>query len=268
MFLNNRIKYFLAITGLFFLAVEKSYAQDLPKQIYSADGIPDSLKENANSVVRYSMEDYDVKGPGKAVVKIRYVVTVLNEKGDRQGIVDLGYNKKFNSINSFEMRVYDAKGVLIKKYHKSDMYDGAVSMEATLVNDDRFLAVKHSFASYPQTVEVTIEETMNSIMNLGSWNIQESEQSVEDSYCHVSINSDAGFRYSCKNTIVKPEKTNSGSTDIYLWHVSNLKAFKDEESSESWRVLPKVRFTANKFEYYGIRAISVAGKVLANGSRH
>jgi hypothetical protein len=77
------------------------------------------------------------------------------------------------------------------------------------------------------------------------------EQSVQNSYCHVSISSDAGFRYSDKNTSVKPEKTTSGNIDSYLWYASNLKAFKAEDNAMHWRVLPEVRFTANKFEYYG-----------------
>lgn len=246
-----KLKYVLAATGLCLLSAGKLYSQEIPKELYSAAGIPDSLKEDANSVMRYSMEDYDVKGPGKATIKTHYIVTVLNDKADREGLVELPYNKRFNSINSFEMRVYDAKGTLLKKYHKSDMYDGAVSMEETLVNEERFLALKHSFASYPETIEVTYEKTLTSIINLGYWNIQSSEQSVQDSYCQVSISADAGFRYLAKNTSVKPEKNTSGNSEHYLWHVSNLKAFKEEEHSEYWRVLPEIRFAANKFEYYG-----------------
>ncbi|HVW13001.1 MAG TPA: DUF3857 and transglutaminase domain-containing protein [Mucilaginibacter sp.] len=244
-----KFKYLVALTG-FCLVFIRAYCQDIPKEVYSATGIPDSLKQDAGSVVRYCMEDYDVKGPGKATHKIHSVVTVLNEKGDHEGLVELPYNKKFNTINSFEMRVYDAAGTLLKKYHKSDMYDGAVSMEATLISDDRFLGLRHSFASYPETVEVDYEESINSIINIGSWDIQGTEQSIQDSYCHVSIGADAGFRFSAKNTSVKPDKTSSGSTDNYLWHVSGLKAFKDEERSKPWRVLPKVRFAANKFDFY------------------
>jgi len=251
MTLYYKLRYILVALVLCFFSISRAHSQGVPKDAYIAAAIPDSLKEDANSVVRYSMEEYNVKGPGKAVVNVHTIITVLNEKADGEGLVKLGYNKKFNSISSFEMRVYDAKGELIKKYHKSDMYDGAESMEETLVNDYRFLAIRHSFASYPQTIEISFEKDINSIINIGAWGIQESEQSVQESYCTVSISSDAGFRYKNKNTLVKPEKTTSGNTDHYLWHASNLKAFKDEEHSMSWRVLPEVRFTANKFEYYG-----------------
>ncbi|HVV56463.1 MAG TPA: DUF3857 domain-containing protein [Mucilaginibacter sp.] len=249
--MNKSIKHLVTLSGVLVMLMMRAYAQDVSKQVFSADGIPDSLKKNANSVVRYSMTDYNVKGPGKVALKFYAVITVLNEKADDEGLVKLEYNRKFNTVNSFEMRVYDAKGELIKKYHKSDMYDGAASMEATLVNDDRFLGLKHSFASYPETLEITIEETLNSVINIGSWDFQGVEQSVQDSYCHVSVSSDAGFRYLNRNTLVKPEKITSGSTDSYRWHVSGLKAFKSEEDSEPWRFLPAVRFAANRFEYYG-----------------
>ncbi|SDE12764.1 hypothetical protein SAMN05216464_10451 [Mucilaginibacter pineti] len=58
----------LAALCLFFT---QGFSQDknIPKDLYIASTIPDSLKEEANSVVRYNMEDYEIKGPGKALFK-------------------------------------------------------------------------------------------------------------------------------------------------------------------------------------------------------
>jgi hypothetical protein len=119
------------ITGLFLIIAACLLGQfncfgqekDIPKELYTSAGIPDSLKEDAHSVVRYSMENIEVKGPGKLVSKVHYIVTILDEKGDDQAEISLPYNRKFETVSSFEMIIYDADGKQVKKYHKSDMYD-------------------------------------------------------------------------------------------------------------------------------------------------
>jgi hypothetical protein len=230
------------------------YAQDkdVPKELYTAAGIPDSLKEGANSVMRYSNEVFNVKGPGKAVYKSHTIVTVLNEKANKEAEMVLPYNRKFNTIGSAEMKVYDADGKLLKRYHKGDMYDGLYSDNETLVSDDRFLAVRHIIVNYPVTIEMNVEEDINSIINIGSWEIQKTEQSVQNSYCQVLISGNAGFRYLNKNTTIKPKKDTFQNVVRYSWQASNLKAFKPEKGSMPWRVLPVVTFAADKFQFYGV----------------
>jgi hypothetical protein len=232
----------------------KAYGQDneIPSDIYKASGIPDSLKEDANSVVRYRMEDNTVKGPGKQVTKVHSIVTILNEKAYSEAFITLPYNRKFSTVSSFEMRVYDANGLLIKKYHKNDMYEHAADDHESIVTDDRVMGIGYNVVNYPTTVEMIYEIDDNSLIGLGGWNIQNADQSVQNSSCHLSINSDAGFRYLNKNTSIKPQKTTIDKTDSYTWKVSNLKAFQLEEGAREWRVLPVIEFSQNKFEYYGV----------------
>jgi hypothetical protein len=229
----------------------KTYSQDVPKELYKSDGIPDSLKEDANSVVRYDREDVEVRGPGKAILKYHTIVTILNEKGDNEAEITLPYNKKFTTVSSFEMIIYDAGGVQLKKYHKSDMYDHAAQDNELLVSDDRIMSIGHTVANYPETVEMIYELDENSLINIDDWDIQGEDQSVQNGSYHLSVSSDAGFRYFNKNTTVKPQKTTAGNVDSYSWQVSNLKAIKMEDGAKPWRVLPKVEFAMNKFEFYG-----------------
>jgi len=230
------------------------HAQDknISKDLYIAAGIPDSLKEDANSVVRYKMKDITVDGPGNMSVKEHSVVTILNEKGNDEAEVVLGYSKKYNSIGSFEMRVYNAAGYLIKKYHKSDMYDRSAVSSGSIVSDERLVVLQHAIATYPSTIEIIYETNYKSSINIDSWYIQHPEQSIQNSYCSITINSDAGFRYNNKNTTIKPQKTTNNKTDNYLWHAANLKAIKIEPGATSWRVFPRIYFAKNKFEFYGL----------------
>lgn len=234
--------------------VTKTFGQDkeIPKDVYLASGIPDSLKENANAVVRFSQTSIIVKGPGKIIRKHHSIITILNEKGDDYAEMGLEYNKRFFTVSNIEMRVYNEKGELLKKYHKGDMYDGAALDNETLVTDDRFVAVKHTIASYPVTVEQEYEIDISSILNIGTWRIQGNEESIQNEYYSISIDGKQGFRYRNTNTHIKPRIKEENGINEYSWQVSGMKAIKLEENAKDWRVFPKVEFASNSFEFYGV----------------
>lgn len=244
----------LVFTSIILFASVCAHAQDekIDPALYNAAGIPDSLKENANSVVRYDKTDMVVKGPGRMVIRKHSIVTVLNEKGDREAEMVLGYNRKYDTFSDIEMRIYNDKGVSIKKYHKGDMYDGAAN-GGELVSDERFLGVRHTIASYPCTIEQECEEDVSSSLDLGRWYIQEDEQAVQNASYHIQISNDAGFRFLNRNTSIQPVKTTTGNISDYTWKVSNLKAFKMEEGAVSWKVLPRIYFAASSFQFYGVK---------------
>ena len=227
-------------------------SKDVPPELYKASTIPDSLKVDAHSVVRYALESDVVKGPGKEIQSVHTVTTLLDEKAEGLAAAALPYNKKFGSINSFEMIVYDANGNQVKKYHKGDMYDHAAFDDETLVSDDRVMQVRHVVASYPVTIELIYETTATSLINLGEWVLQEPEQSVQNSGLMVQVNANSGFRYLNKNTGIKAEKTTADGIDTYSWQANGLKAIKPEEGAVSWKLKPSVRFAENAFEFYGI----------------
>ncbi|RWY55885.1 DUF3857 domain-containing transglutaminase family protein [Mucilaginibacter gilvus] len=248
------LKYIFALLLLTYGITTHAFAQDkkVPAGSYLASVIPDSLKEGANAVVRYENNEYMVKEVGKVAERYHRIVTILNEKGDHNAQFVLGYDKKFNSVGSFEMIVYNAAGVKIKKYSKSDMYDHSAVDGVSIVTDDRVLAISHTIASYPTTIEVTFERSKNSYLNLGSWLPQSNEESVQNSFCSVTVDPAMGFRYSSSNTNIKPTKTNQGGVDTYTWAANSLKAIKLEDDAVAWQVFPKVTFVDNSFIFNGV----------------
>jgi transglutaminase-like putative cysteine protease len=242
----------LFVIYLFGTACYNTFGQVIPADLYKAATIPDSLKENANSVVRFSENIMNVNGPGKMSITFHSIVTILNDKGDSEATIQLSYNNKYDNYTSIDIKVYNEKGESIKKYRKSDMYDGSETNGSNFVTDERFLALKHSIASYPVTIEVVYEEKLTSLITLGAWAIQAKEQSVQNSNFKILIDDKSGFRYLNKNTAIKPEKTTANGISTYLWKAANLKAIKLEEGALPWRVLPKVYFANNSFEFYGI----------------
>lgn len=246
-----KLAFFIGI-ALSLLAV-KGYCQDkdLAKELLTANGIPDSLKDEANSVVRYSNDDIVIKGPGEAVIKHSKIITIFNEKADREAIVQLFYNRKYDTYSDIDVRVYDANGLLLKKYHKSDMYDGAAMDDETMVTDERFLGLRHVVATYPATIQISYEEDLSSFISMDDWEIQHLEQSVQNETYKVSAKPGIGFRYKNKNINIKPLKTTEDGLDVYTWHVENIKAIKKEEDSQSWSILPSVMFGTGAFNCYG-----------------
>ena len=244
----------LLITGASFLILAKGFGQDkeIPQEFYKAAGIPDSLKEDANSIVRYSSDEVKVKGPGKASIKHHSLITILNEKGDKEAVITYLYNRKFDTYSYIDIHVYDADGKMIKKYHKGDMYDGAASSDETLVTDDRLLGLRHPVTGYPQTIEINYEENISSYIDLPDWYIQEKpEQSVQEEYYKITCEPSLGLKYKSKNISLTPNKTSDGTADTYVWQVKNLKAIKKEENSMRWQILPEVMFTTSAFNCYG-----------------
>ena len=245
--------YKLLVIAALVLLTTQSYGQskDIPAELYKASTIPDSLKKDANSVVRYDAYEETVKGPGKALIKEHSIVTILNEKAEREAVLYLGYDK-FNSVNNAEMIVYDEDGKIIKKYHKGDMYDRSASDGISIITDDRIIQAQHTIAKYPVTIEEITEQTMNSFLDLGEWEIQKEEQAIQNVTYRIKVNPTIGFRYLNKNTNIKPVISKTDDFDVYQWDVKNFKATKLEEEAEDWRVLPRVLFATNSFQYSGL----------------
>lgn len=231
-------------------------AQDknLPKDYYLASTIPDSLKQDAHIVTRYSYHEIMVKTPGHMVVRVHDISTILDEKGDKAARMGLPYNKKFSTVGSVEMRIYNAGGQLIKKYKKSDMYDRSAVDEETLYTDERVLLLGHTVSSYPCTVETIYDEDRTSYMDLGGWYITDGsdDNATQVSICKVMVNPAIGFRYQNQHTDIKPEKSTENGLDVYTWKVENIKAEKQEDDAPDWLTNKWIRFGVDKFEYYGM----------------
>jgi len=237
-----------------FAGVPKGLCQfkAVEQALYQASTIPDSLKEEAHAVVRYSLNEEIIKGPGKSQSKSHSIVTVLNEKGDHAAQLAVPYDRQFNKVDDIKMLVYDASGKLIKKYSKSDMYDRSASTNETLASNSRILLLEHTISAYPSTIEIFIETTDNSRLDIGNWQIQRPEVAVQNAEYKVSAAPSVGFRYLNHNTNISPRKLKEADYDVYNWEVHNLKAGKREEDAPGWTIYPFISFAANSFEFDGI----------------
>ena len=244
-------KVLLFVTGALYASNSVAQKAVIAPELYNSNTIPDSLKENANSVTRYFSKEILVKSAGKAVIKEHLIRTVLNEKDESEAGYMLFYDKKFSEVNSVEMKVYDSKGVLIKKYKKGDFYDRSALEDGSIINDNRILYLQHTIVSYPVTIEKTEQTTYNSYLDLFDWHIQSIEESIERALCKVLYKPEVGFRYNLKNFKQAPQRSKEGDYEVCLWEIKGKKAIKPEEDSKEWTYLPKVSFATNAINFDG-----------------
>src|SRR5688572_1295198 len=123
---------------------------------YAVSKIPPALLKNANMVIRADHQRVELKSLTKLVSYNRFVITILNEQGDRYAQVAEWYDK-FRSVEKFEGTLYDAAGKKIKSLKKSDIQDLSAVSDISLAEDNRVKAHSFYYKGYPYTIEYELE---------------------------------------------------------------------------------------------------------------
>ncbi|WPO79687.1 DUF3857 domain-containing protein [Flavobacterium sp. KACC 22761] len=237
-------------TLFLFLTTLNFYAQ---KANYAITTIPDSLKQNANAVVRLDQMDVNIVSQRSMVIKKQRVVTVLNDKG-LSDIEAYEHYDKTTSINSIEAIVYDATGNEIKKIKRKDFRDQSAVSGSTLFSDNRVVYLNYTPISYPFTIAYTCETETSNTAFLPRWYfLSDYNESVEKCILNVTFPSDLGFKkkeFEFAGFNIK--KTEETSTKL-SYVASNILAQKAEELSPSpGDLFPKIIMGLEKFHLEGV----------------
>lgn len=106
------------IAGLIYSQLAMAQLAGLPiGSKYSALSIPDSLKKNADAVMREDVQSFTVKDINSALLEIHEIVTILNEDGSHH--LSFGAtSSKFSYLDDAEINVYNAVGTKLNTYPK------------------------------------------------------------------------------------------------------------------------------------------------------
>ncbi|SFD35349.1 DUF3857 domain-containing protein [Spirosoma endophyticum] len=229
------------------LVSQAAWAQvDYQAGILSAD-----LKENAHAVVRRHETVFTVKSAGEGHLRIRSVVTVLDEQGDDHAKKQVWYDKLSKVIN-FEGALYDGNGKLIKKLKKTDIEDYSSYSDYNLFDDNRFKSATFpKQPTYPYTVEFIVETTERNLMAYPTWIPQDEQHlSIEQAMFTVNMPAGLGLRYKQMNIptpVAEEAAANGGKT--YVWKLANIPAVEFEPLSPPAREqLPIVYTAPTEFE--------------------
>jgi hypothetical protein len=241
---------FLVSSLITFLFAATIFAQKLE---YSTLLIPDSLKQNANAVVRLNQIDILISSQRNMNIKEKRVVTVLNEKG--QGSVDAyeNYDKR-RTVESIQATVFDAFGNEIKKIKRKDFRDQSAVGGGTLFSDDRYIYLDYTPIQYPFTIVYESEIETSTTAFIPQWfPLANYLLSIEKSVLNVSYPDNLGFKkmeFNFPN--FKINKTVDTSTQL-SYTATGIVAQKYEDYSPSIsEIFPRVMMGLEYFNLEGL----------------
>jgi len=223
-------------------------------QDFSASLIPDSLKEEANAVKRLEEYRIVIVNPGKAVLKNKTVITVLNEKADRYAQLVVYYSK-FREVNDIDGTLYDAAGKKLKTVKKKDILDFSGFSDGSLIDDSRLKIFSFNPPGYPYTVKFETEIELKGIFGFPAWMpVSDEHLGIQESRFIVECPADYNLRYKLRNFSTAPVVNKDGSTATYQWALQNIKAVTDESFTPDWdEIFPTVMVAPSDFEYGGYK---------------
>jgi hypothetical protein len=223
-----------------------------PEIKYSVATIPDSLKENADLIVRDYTMDLQVKSLTAAVIKVHLVLTLLRASAVENANLSLYYDR-FSKVKSIKFVCYNATGIQTKKSKSSDIIDESAISYGIFYEENRVKKVKLLPDSYPVTVEYTYEIDLSEFIEYPSMQPQEDYRvSVEHAELNITALNEFFPRLRTRNFSQQPLTNKNGNETTLTYSFQNLAAVEEEKFSIplSDRV-PEVDITANDFKTLG-----------------
>ncbi|MBS1746680.1 MAG: DUF3857 domain-containing protein [Bacteroidetes bacterium] len=218
--------------------------QLIQAQDYSVFTIPDTLMNNANAVIRSDEYRITIKDIDKAIIHHKYVITVLNEAGNKYAVYHNTYSKLV-SLSDIDGNLYNAAGKHLKNIKKKDIADYIDDNQMAMVTDKRIKVHRFYSTDYPYTVEYEDEQVFDGIFYLPYWIPQISNYcAVQQSRFVVETPVDYKLNYKSFLYPGKPSIINDGKKITYAWEVKNLKTFDDEDLSPNWEEMTTAVFLA------------------------
>lgn len=223
------------------------------KTEYSSLLIPDSLKQNANAVVRLNQIDIVISSQRNMKINKKRVITILNEKGQSSIDAQENYDKR-RTVESIQATVLDAFGNEIKKIKRKDFRDQSSVSGGALFSDDRYIYLDYTPIQYPFTVVYESEMATSTTAFIPQWfPLTDHFLSVEKSVLNVSYPANLGFKKMEFNfSDFKIDKTVDTSTQL-SYTATNILAQKYEDYSPNiTKIFPRVMMGLEFFNLEGV----------------
>ena len=208
---------------------------------YAVSKISAELTKNADAVLRMEDLRFEINSTRDAVEKNHYVITILNENGDKWADFSEYYDK-LREVSSVEGYLYDASGKQLKKMKYKDLQDFSGVGGSNLIDDNRIKHHNFYYKVYPYTVEYDIEISYKNTLFFPMWSPQQGGEklSVEKSQMSVICPADYQFRYKAFQYSGNPVTTNEKNKKITTWSASNMPAILKETYEPTWHELSTV----------------------------
>lgn len=219
---------------------------------YPVSAIPAELKENVNVVIREDKMICKILAKNKSSHYVHYVVTILNENGNRYATQSVGYDK-LSKVVDFNGYAYDANGKQIKKLKNSDIYDRAAFDGFSLYSDNRVKTADLQQATYPYTVEFEYEVEYKFLYSIPSSYFGSEKSSTQHAHYQLIFAKDLSPNYKVINIIDNPKKeTLADGAQSITWIFENIKPIKFESNGPAQEeIISQILAAPSQFEYDG-----------------
>lgn len=182
----------------------------LQAQNYAVSLIPDSLKENAHSVLRVYTTSMVLSSVNSGSEEIKKVYTILDKDGEEDAYLVVHYDDN-SSVNTPEITLYDAAGKKIRKAKDSEIID-IPAYSGSLFADNRVKYYKPNYGGYPYTVEYLYSRSSKNMISYGAWTpINTYDQSVQ--FAQYSITYPADVKVNKRECKMPLSKAGSAGSD-------------------------------------------------------
>ena len=215
--------------------------------------IPDSLKENANAVIRYHETYYERTSTGKYIEKIHYAVTILNKLGDGNARLIINYDD-IDVPGKIEGNLYNSSGKLISKLKKKDINDFSNYADFVFFSGNRVKYASPAINNYPYTIEYNYEITHSGIVGFTTWMpLDAYHLAVQQATMTFMSKEELLPRYrelNCSFHAVR--KVGEAGKTILKWSMPASKALLAEKFHPPYTsIFPMVFLSPNEFKYDG-----------------
>ncbi|WP_430897120.1 MULTISPECIES: DUF3857 domain-containing protein [unclassified Paraflavitalea] len=232
---------------LFILAILSGMALNAQvKPLYAATYIPDSLKKEADVVVRDQQQELIIKNPGKGTLSVKRVVTILNAKG-KDELIFRGFQDKFNKVGDIDIDMFDEWGNYVKRLKKKDLSKFPIGDGISIANDDYIIIGELTTDKYPVTVEINYTLTYNGFLEYPDFDFQEYDASIQKSSFKIVTSKNNRVRYKNYRCNLTPLIQETGDNISYYWAVNNVLPLKSQPGSAK-RDNPRVLISPSLFE--------------------
>lgn len=216
------------IKRIFYILIGVISSSSSAQNRWDTSLIPDSLQENAYSVVRKYFTEFTYLSAEYGEESRISVVTVLNSKGETAGWFNC-HCDKFKELKSFSGEIYNSEGKLLRKIKKSELQFS--DYNEGLVSDDYLYYWGTNTLSYPYTVKYEWKvKNKNGIIGFPVFMPQyQYNQSVQEAVYRINLPSDTAFNYHGFRMENLPVQEIKNKNTIYQWSVHNLAALEKED---------------------------------------
>ncbi|MDL2221966.1 DUF3857 domain-containing protein [Parabacteroides sp. OttesenSCG-928-N08] len=193
----------------------------------SVAAIPDSLKTNANGVVRYSTTEFEYKSEKTGVERHTMAITVFNKNG--KGLANFVCSvDKFRELKRFSAELFDANGKSLRKFKLSDV--SSTEWSSSLATDAKYYYLEPQSPSFPYTIRYEYEVYWKEgIFLFPPFIPQDNFQlSVEEAEYRLLLPTGMPFRSKALNMSATPESNEQNKVTTYSWKQQQLTAIDKE----------------------------------------